>query len=167
MQTFVPLPGFEASARALDNRRLGKQRVEVLQIVRALTYESYGWSRHPAVLMWRGCEEALGAYGVAICHEWRRRGFRDTCEEKIRNDLAAAGVVGIRSESDLAMAGGLPLWWGDERVHRSHRSSLLSKDPSHYAPLFDGTPHDLPYHWPVESVPSVRPAASGVAFQKH
>ena len=43
MQTFLPYADFAESARALDQKRLGKQRVEVIQIVRALTRETYGW----------------------------------------------------------------------------------------------------------------------------
>lgn len=41
--------------------------------------------------MWRGYEEALGAYGIAICREWQRRGRAETCADKITDDLAAAG----------------------------------------------------------------------------
>ena len=38
MQTFVPeATSYAASVRVLDRQRLGKQRVEVLQIVSALT----------------------------------------------------------------------------------------------------------------------------------
>ncbi len=92
MQTFLPFADFAASARALDDRRLGKQRVEALQIVRALTRETYGWQHHPAVRMWRGYEEALGSYGIVVCREWRRRGRADTCEHKLLDDLRAAGV---------------------------------------------------------------------------
>lgn len=40
MQTFVPHSGFESTGRALDIKRLGKQRVEVIQIIRALTRPS-------------------------------------------------------------------------------------------------------------------------------
>lgn len=36
MQTFLPYPNFVASARVLDNKRLGKQRVENLQIMQVL-----------------------------------------------------------------------------------------------------------------------------------
>lgn len=36
MQTFLPYPNFKASARVLDTKRLGKQRVENLQIMSAL-----------------------------------------------------------------------------------------------------------------------------------
>ena len=40
MQTFTPYSDFEESLRALDLKRLGKQRVEVIQIVRALNKRS-------------------------------------------------------------------------------------------------------------------------------
>jgi Pyrimidine dimer DNA glycosylase len=42
MQTFLPYPDFVACARVLDSRRLGKQRVEALQILRALLVPDYG-----------------------------------------------------------------------------------------------------------------------------
>ena len=46
VQTFLPDPDFVATARLLDGRRLGKQRVEALQILRALHRQSYGWKAH-------------------------------------------------------------------------------------------------------------------------
>ena len=67
MQTFTPFSDFEASMRVLDRKRLGKQRVEVIQIVRALTVPGYAWGSHPAALMWKGYEEALGRYGLTAC----------------------------------------------------------------------------------------------------
>ena len=152
MQTFLPLPEFRESAAALDVKRLGKQRVEVIQIVRALTRPGYGWAHHPAVLMWRGFEEALGCYGLACCRRWSADlGFADTCADTIVADLAHAGVTAIRSQAELAGAGALPSWLGDPTLHRSHQSALLRKDPEHYRPLFPGVPDDLEYHWPVRS----------------
>jgi hypothetical protein len=148
VQTFLPFPDFEQTARALDTRRLGKQRVETLQIVRALTRPGYGWRHHPAVTMWRGYEEALGAYGAVICREWLRRGHADTCELKILDDLAAAGVAPVRTEQELRQAGKLPPWLGDEDLHRSHRSALIRKDPDFYRPRLGDVPPDLPYVWP-------------------
>lgn len=155
MQTFLPHPDFARSAAVLDPRRLGKQRVETLQVVRALTVPGYGWQSHPAVLMWRGHLEALGRYGLVVVAAWRERGFDDTTAETVRHDLAAAGVVEIREQAGLAAAGALPAWLGDEAVHRSHRSALLRKDPQWYGPLFPDVPDDLPYFWPVRSPAAV------------
>ncbi|CAA9390586.1 MAG: hypothetical protein AVDCRST_MAG32-2288 [uncultured Nocardioides sp.] len=151
MQTFLPYADFERSARALDPKRLGKQRVETIQVVRALTVEGYGWAHHPASLMWKGFEEALGCYGLVCCDVWTRLGFGDTCAATIAADLRAAGVLEIRSQQELAAAGALPPWLGDEPVHASHRSALVRKDPDHYRQLFPDDPDDLPYVWPVRS----------------
>lgn len=125
MQTFLPYPDFAESAAVLDDRRLGKQRVEPLQVIRALTRETYGWKRHPAVRMWGGHVEALGAYGAAVCAEW------------------------VRDQSRLAAAGLLPYWLGDDRFHASHQAALLRKDPPHYLAHFAGVDPDQPYFWPV------------------
>ena len=151
MQTFLPYADFDAAARALDDRRLGKQRVEVLQVLRALTRPVYGWKHHPAVLMWAGHEEALVAYGVAVCREWCRRGHVDTCRTKIVEAGATGGVTRNRTQAELATAGALPPWLGDEALHRSHRSALVRKDPGYYRPRFDGVSDDLDYVWPVRS----------------
>lgn len=148
MQTFLPFADFAVSARVLDTRRLGKQRVEALQVLRAITRPDYGWRHHPVVKMWRGFEEALGAYAMAVCGEWCRRGHSDTCESKIRIELSELGIGRIRSQAELAAAGRLPAWLGDERLHRSHRSSLLRKDPAHYGPLLADTDPELEYYWP-------------------
>jgi hypothetical protein len=149
VQTFLPYADFAASAAALDDRRLGKQRVEALQVLRALTREKYGWQHHPVVLMWRGYEEALAAYGLEVCAEWVRRGHGDTCAATICSDLALAGFGTPRPQAGLAAAGALPPWFGDERLHSSHRASLVRKDPAHYRALFPDADPEQPYHWPV------------------
>jgi pyrimidine dimer DNA glycosylase len=149
VQTFLPYADFERSARSLDNRRLGKQRVECIQVVRGLTRSDYGWRHHPAVLMWKGHEEALGRYALTCCGVWTELGFADTCAATIMEDLAAAGVTAVRTQAELATAGLLPSWLGDEAFHRSHQSSLVRKDPTHYGPIFPGVPDDLEYVWPV------------------
>ncbi|HEX6419125.1 MAG TPA: MSMEG_6728 family protein [Acidimicrobiales bacterium] len=155
MQTFLPYPDFDASARTLDDRRLGKQRVEALQVLRALTRPAYGWKHHPAVRMWRGHEEALGAYGVAVCREWRHRGHADTCEAKILDELREAGFAAPpRSQARLARAGALPRWLGEDEVHRSHRAALLRKDPERYGDRFGDEDPDLPYAWPAGPGPA-------------
>jgi hypothetical protein len=149
MQTFLPFADFERTARVLDVKRLGKQRVECIQVLRGLVRTDYGWRHHPAVLMWRGYEEALGRYAFTMCEVWSGLGFADTCAATIRVDLLEAGVDAVRSQPDLAEAGGLPPWLGDEAFHRSHQSALVRKDPAHYGPLFPGVPDDLEYVWPV------------------
>lgn len=138
MQTFLPYPDFEASARCLDSKRLGKQRVEVLQILNALQNpEARGWKNHPATRMWRGHEAILIRYGVVVCDEWRRRGYRDTVREKL-----IARMPAVSAEDR-------PSWLGDDRLHSAHRSNLLRKDPVHYGSFGWSDPPDAPAYWPL------------------
>jgi hypothetical protein len=159
MQTFLPFPSFDESARVLDGPRLGKQRVETLQILRAQIVPTYGWQRHPAVMMWRGFVPALTAYGLATVRAWTDRGHADT----VRNQLLEfAPEVDGRPQSWLAERGLLPPWLGDEAVHESHRSRLIAKAPEIYRPLFPGTPEGLDYVWPPGSPPDESPTEHGV-----
>src|SRR4051795_8468347 len=161
MQTFLPVADFEDSARLLDNARLGKQRVETLQVLRALELPDYGWANHPVVTMWRGRTAGLVAYGLAMVRIWRERGVADSTETLIAE--FAPDVVG-RSQDELAAAGLLPSWVGDEALHRSHRSNLIAKDPAFYrerfTDRFGAEPEGLPYVWPArDEVPTAAPPA--------
>ncbi|MFI5493262.1 MSMEG_6728 family protein [Actinoplanes sp. NPDC051859] len=149
MQTFLPYPDFTASARALDQKRLGKQRVEAVQVLRGLTQPGYGWRHHPAVKMWKGYEEALVRYGLDMCAIWTATGRADTTAATMLADVEAARrITSIRSQEDLAAAGELPPWLGDDALHLSHRSALVRKDSAFYTPVFGEIPDDLPYVWP-------------------
>ena len=150
MQTFLPDPDFRQSALLLDRRRLGKQRVEALQVLRGLTVPGYGWRHHPAVRMWTGYEEALVRYGLEVCRVWCEQGHQDSCAGSLLAGLPAPRPgTEVRDQRQLAADGELPPWLGDEAFHESHRSALLRKDPQTYADLFAGTPDDLPYVWPA------------------
>jgi hypothetical protein len=104
-------------------------------------YTPKGWRTHPVVLMWRGFEPVLDDYQRAVCAEWVRRGFRDTCSAK---------TMGLVLESGVARSVGAPAWLGHPPLHLSHQSNLVRKDPAIYAERFPGVPHDLPYLWPVQ-----------------
>lgn len=137
MQTFLPYPSFVESAKALDMRRLGKQRVEAYQILRTLLGQSNGWRNHPAVKMWMGYEYALAEYGFTICGEWRFRGFKDSLMPKFYNFYASAPDYGY------------PGWLGNPEFHAAHRSNLLRKDAVFYGRYGWTEPPTLPYVWPV------------------
>lgn len=159
MQTFLPYPDFARSASVLDAKRLGKQRVEALQVLRGLTVPGYGWRRHPAVLMWRGYEEGLVRYGLEVCRVWCETGREDTCATSLLADFTTrvrpgppdggpGGRDTVRTQRQLARAGELPPWLGDPAFHRSHQSALVRKDPERYRDRFPGVPDTLPYVWP-------------------
>jgi len=143
MQTFLPYADFEKTARVLDYRRLGKQRVETFQLLNALDGKTKGWATHPAALMWRGYEASLALYGTVICKEWKRRGYRDTMHERLA-DL----YLYHRDNSENGYTEDPP-WLGNTDFHLSHQSNLVRKLPEFYAPLFPGVPVDLPYIWPL------------------
>lgn len=135
MQTFLPYPDFKRSAESLDRLRLGKQRVETLQLLRALLGMTTGWRNHPAAKMWKGHEHWLRRYGYAVCDEWIRRGYRDG----VKLQLEAMSIP----ESEP------PTWLGDERLHYSHRCNLVRKAPDVYLQHGWEDKRDTPYWWPV------------------
>lgn len=141
MQTFMTSSNYMASASHLDRQRLGKQRVEVKQILNSLRGMSKGWVNHPAVKMWRGYEASLAEYGIDICTEWRMRGYKDSLLPEFVDFYRASEFAGCNLSG--------PWWVVDPRVHLSHQSNLIRKDPAHYGPLFPGVPDNLPYYWPV------------------
>ncbi len=158
MQTFLAYPDFAQSAEVLDTVRLGKQRVEALQILRALTVSGYGWQHHPAVAMWAGYEPALACYGLTMCRVWTELGRPDTCAATLRADFAhALPAATISDQAQLSGEGELPPWLGSRDFHRAHQSALVRKNPDHYRRWFPDVPSDLPYVWPSSDRPrSVR-----------
>ena len=138
MQTFLVCSDFADSAVYLDRQRLGKQRVEAKQILLALQHpKSYGWQKHPAVKMWRGYAYALAQYGVAVCKEWRARGYKDSLLPFFEDAIT------------VLPASAPPPWVSDPAFHRAHQSNLVRKLPGYYVQAFPGVPPDLPYVWPV------------------
>ncbi len=139
LNTFLPYKDYCKSAECLDMKRLGKQRVEVLQLLNALlSGENSRWINHPATKMWKGYENALIAYGIWICSEWVARGYKDTCGEKITK---------LYNPNKHCKN---PPWLGDQRLHSSHRSNLLRKDSTWYGKFGWDDSIDLKYFWPVK-----------------
>lgn len=144
MQTFLPFANYQASAQVLDRKRLGKQRVEVKQLLIAMGIkvgdtpgnEKSAWSSHPACKMWRQWPGSLAIYGLACTVEWRRRGYEDSLQETFLQ-------IAKRLKPNT------PDWLGWDAFHISHQSNLLRKDPAWYGPIFKGVPDNLPYIWPT------------------
>lgn len=159
MQTFVPLTDFRECARVLDMKRLGKQRVECTQILAALRASRtangaslpVGWSRHPATLMWRGYESALGVYMTFVVAEWSARGYENNMITPYSRKTFLLNP-GWGADDEFVADGRdaeLPPWWGDDRVHASHRKALLYKDHDHYRQFRWSEFAELNYFWPV------------------
>jgi hypothetical protein len=131
MQTFLPYPSFTESLKCLDDKRLGKQRVEAMQILKALYIADYGWNNHPCVKMWQGYEYALVEYMNKAIKEWKDRGFNNTM------------LTGDLTEREYKK----PQWLGNKQFHISHQSNLLRKDYKFYSKYNWHTTDDIPYYW--------------------
>jgi predicted PolB exonuclease-like 3'-5' exonuclease len=147
MQTFLPYVDFTESVKILDRQRLGKQRVETYQILKALLQGGGlhgGWARHPASRMWEGYELALLKYQEETCKEWViNRGYKDTCWQKSYKLFSEEDQQKYEN-NDYSY----PEWLGDEAFHKAHKSNLNRKAPELYKRLFPDVPDDLPYIWP-------------------
>jgi len=78
MQTFLPHMNLVKAISMLDNKRLGKQRVEAIQIASCLLEKETRWKNHPAVLMWKGYEEYLVVwYLYTAIRTYEMRGFKN------------------------------------------------------------------------------------------
>jgi len=133
MQTFLPYEDFEASAKCLDYKRLGKQRVEAWQLYQIVTgvRTSGGWINHPAARMWQGFPNLLAWYYNAMVDEWVKRGYRNTME-----------IIMVPPSMTQ------PFWLGDKKFHDSHKSNLLRKDPVFYKKYNWNVDASLGYYWP-------------------
>lgn len=146
MQTFLPYPDFDACAACLDVKRLGKQRVECMQIILALSGDEEkptAWRCHPASQMWRHHIRALADYTFAMCKHWRSLGYNDIVERDVR-----ARLEWVISHATYYQIPGKPSWLGDDRLHASHRSNLLRKDPVFYGKFNWRENATLEYFWP-------------------
>ncbi len=163
MQTFLPFESFTQSASCLDNKRLGKQRVECKQIYQALKQGPYvmydnvlscqvfgmplfegntrykkrktAWYNHPATQMWKYSQFDLCCYALAICEEWQRRGFNDTLLDYFTKEI---GTVPLSKPMQLV---------GYPPFHISHQSNLVRKYNTHYRKYFPDVKNNLPYIW--------------------
>ncbi len=139
MQTFLPYPNIRKSLKVIDNKRLGKQRVEAFQILNILLNRTNtkGWRAHPAVKMWKNHVNALKYYFNSSIEEWKKRGFKNNMnKEKIRGKIV------------------YPNWFGQKEFHASHRSNLLRKDKEYYSKFNWKEKDNLAYVWPIKNLKS-------------
>jgi len=134
MQVFVPYPDIKKSVQCLDNTRLGNQIYR-----ECLTIAKGRWPNHPATKMWWNHTYFLCEYAFAGLEELSYRG------KHYPNSFDRFHDIQMSVEDT-----GPPIWWGDDKVHTSHASALLYKDPDHYRQYFDNLPK-IDYYWPSYS----------------
>ncbi len=136
VNTFIPYSDFDECAKVLDNKRLGKQRVEAKQIIDIITGKSKGkgWVNHVVTKMWRGHEKALMLYYNAIVQEWIKRGFK--------NNMMLFEVKGRVVK---------PWFITNRSIRLSHQASLIRKYKEYYSHIFKDVPEEYlqySYIWP-------------------
>ncbi len=122
MQTFLPEADFDQTAKHLDRKRLIKQSVENLQVLKSLAglYSSGAWKNHPAVKMWNGHEDWLFLYNESIIKEIILRGYKNTTHETFDK---------IYQDHFMMLESEKPWWLGEDKLHYSHKGRLHEKDP--------------------------------------
>ena len=116
MQTFLPYPNIFPSVAVLDNEHLSQQRIDAKKILDALQNKTKKYRHHPAIKMWRGYEELLKGYLSCCISQWVNRGHK--------NNIEHPGYISFQNMM-------LPWWWGG-KIHDSHKSYLVYKNPEHY-----------------------------------
>lgn len=125
VNTFV-LGTYEYTATTLDNKRLGKQRVEARMIINIILQleaglQPKGWVNHPATKMWLGYVENLKLYFNIMVNEWISRGKVNTMPYYELHPI----------KSFIA-----PYWASWTALHHSHMASLMRKDTTLYYDKF-------------------------------
>ncbi len=158
MQTFLPYKDFDKSAHALDNKRLNKQVLEGYQILKVLNNPDprAGWRNHPAVKMWRGFENALFVYILAMVREADRRG--------IKTDKNKENLFNLRVATIKNWGNGMPEWYNNKavmsKVTTTHKANLYLKDEVFYHDFASAviSPNNQPccercnYYWVTHTV---------------
>jgi hypothetical protein len=144
MQTFLISDNPEKTAKILDYRRLGKQRVETIQILNSLlnlNEGKRGWKNHPAVKMWRGYEPyLLKVYLKSIIGEWVDRGYKnEKCAIRYKE------LYNVLKDKEIVE----PEWFSEE-FFNSHKSNLIRKKPDYYRKYWKDIPDNIEYIWPVK-----------------
>lgn len=142
MNTFVTHYDHRVTFARMDSRRLGKQRVECLQIIRyAIGADpDFAWASHPAVRMWARHTHELLRYAIEASTEWISRGYADNLRQRFHQILHWYSVQATTDRRG-------PEWLADPRQHVAHCSNLVRKDPKYYARFWPQIPADFPYIW--------------------
>lgn len=91
--------------------------------------------------MWKGYENSLARYGLALAKEMEERGG---WKQEVTDRWIKFWSEAVKSTKNT----GDPPWLGNKEFHRSHQSNLIRKDKNYYEKLFPSVPDNLPYIWP-------------------
>ena len=156
----------------LDNKRLGKQRLEAKAIIDILEYydendempANTAWTNHPATMMWVGHTNALKVYFNYVLHFWEKRGFKNNYEyyDIEREDVEIIKCIfedNVATFEKKANKDTFPIWFCFPPFYLAQRAALIMKDRDYYEEKLR-TPELKPYFlkgylWPSEHGKSI------------
>jgi hypothetical protein len=123
-------------------------------IVSAVILETHPLTRHlynhPSIDLWRDNLPWLLTYGLELMDnfpdQWGQSDFRERKEfyhTQMTEFLYAATEDGTGLTN--------PWFLGNEQLHRSHLSHLLTQHPTRYLDRLDDAEYGLPLYWPVRT----------------
>lgn len=147
VNTFITSESLEECAKNLDNLRLGKQRVECIQLISFIeNKDNKGFRNHPILIMWSNNVDALKVYCNFMIREWIKRGFTNTIElydldeskivfyKNIYNEETKLTEIIKPEIKDDSIV--FPIWFNWKPLILSHQSSLLKKNFDYYSKIF-------------------------------
>jgi hypothetical protein len=147
--TWLPYPNFRLSVHVLDSQVLGTQVSNCIHLLRMIAgHRDGGRDRyHNTTLMWYHHPQALVRYTDYAIQEILLRGH----DRGIPSPRSADGrkIYEIPKEWDQECPD-IPEWVGVERIHASHRASLLQRDREWYAQFAWMEPPVRVLNWPCK-----------------
>ena len=163
VNTFIIVPDIVKTAQLLDTKRLGKQRIEALEIINCLEeFDKTGkitskWGNHPVVKCWMGFTNHLKVYYNIILREWINRGYNNNMEfYQIENENLYHIVPCNFHNNSIVFCGtynyySFPFWVAFYPFYMSHQASLCRKYPKYYSSLLREELNyflEIGYFWP-------------------
>jgi len=174
MQTFLPYSDFYKSISILDNKRLGKQRVEAKQILNIIKNKKnrYEYKCNKCGAIYRekksycisvklndiinvelskicgGKIKKLGYINHPIVKMWYN--YENALKLYYNICLSVWMSRGFKNNMEYENINGhvdFPLWIHSLVFTDSHKSNLVRKDPKYYRQFFPDIRDDLPYVW--------------------
>lgn len=155
MQTFLLHENHQITARMLDYKRLGKQRLESTQLMDVLLRKAgllvdgkSGWDNHVAVGYWYRENDSLNflpaliQYTDVMIAEWINRGYKNTIDTSKWKQIVAEN----QDKFQLNPNAGL---WNEkiDLIIESHRARVLQKDTNYYMAKFLEFDIPVPENW--------------------
>lgn len=119
MQVFMPYTNIIESVKCLDNKRLGKQRIEIKYMLEMM-YGMWPERKHPVIEMWEDYPRFLHIIYKFTVKEWIIRGCKNT----------------LPTSLEFVKTDPIPPPWLKDYTYQ-YKALLLHKDYEFYSKEFD------------------------------